>query len=74
MRTSLDIYKPPESNLEVDVQISEIPKLVYLLALLFMLEAILIIVINLAGAYGVEPIELFSAEMLIVIVASILIL
>jgi len=30
--------------------------------------------INLAGAYGFEPIEVFSVEMLIVIVASTLIL
>ncbi|MES9929666.1 MAG: hypothetical protein ABW158_16270 [Candidatus Thiodiazotropha sp. 6PDIVS] len=69
-----DIYKPPESNLEVEVQIPETPKLVYLIVLLFLLEAISLIAINLAGAYEVEPIEVISIEMLIVIIAWIFIL
>jgi hypothetical protein len=69
-----DIYKPPESNLEVKVQIPEAPRLVYLIVLLFLLEVISVMAINLAGAYGVEPIQIFSVEMSIVIIASILIL
>ncbi|MCU7932470.1 MAG: hypothetical protein KZQ90_16845 [Candidatus Thiodiazotropha sp. (ex Codakia rugifera)] len=69
-----DIYKPPKSNLEIEVLIPEAPKLVYLIVLLFVLEAISVIAVNLAGAYGIEPIGVYSIEMLIVIIASILIL
>jgi hypothetical protein len=69
-----DIYQPPESNLEIEERIPDAPKLVHLIVLQFLLEAISITAINLAGAYGIEPIEVLSIEMLIVIIASVLIL
>jgi hypothetical protein len=69
-----DRYKSSESNVEIEIQSDEVPKLVYLILFLFLLEAISVIVINLAGAYGIEPVEVISVEMLIVIVATLVIL
>lgn len=69
-----DLYKTPESDLVQEEEVGPIPKLGYLVLLIFVLEAMSTIAINLSSAYGSEPINIYSLEMAIVAACTVFIL